>query len=758
MVPTNQPTESRSALRPRAAKSGRYFISRAQRWLGVELFSLLIWGLTLSLLSSSATLPVQAFQFSTAQTIALTVSAQSANIIRLNWRITNPEPRIGVRIYRALVNDPASYELRTTVAAGTTLGFFVDDQVAGSTRYFYYVRTLAPGGIAMSTPSNVGSAMTFSGGATPTPTPVVTPTPTPLPTPTATPTPVVTPTATPKPSPTATPKPSPTATPKPSPTATPTPAPTATPTPVPTPVATPTPTNAALFAQAVSTTQIRINWKVVSGASNLRLFRAVGNDPNNFSMVSVLPMQPTSYVDTNLQPGTLYRYYYKTPVPGMGGIILSGPSAIAEAVTLGSNGNPTPTPTPTPSATPTPTPVPTPKPSPGATPTPTPVATPKPTPVVTPTPTPTPGPTPSGPIPLDAQEEELLTLITNYRSTINASILRASIALTKSSDHLSRDNASRNVADLFDSLGRNIEMRARFYGFARTTTFDGVAAAGSLTPQQALNQWKNNYSQNEVLLNRKWKVAGVARTFNASTNKWYWVVEFAGTFDKTIPVPGEDEDGMVDGNWLIRTRPPAAAINAGHRFSGYGEEEGSWYSGKHCDIDEPGSFCWKDEPPQGNPSLALPSNASNIPGVWHVQYTLSPTKVKHYNDYNGWDATGYTITYWIYPDGRWQSMGYRAYQQPTPTDSGTWSSVRDASRDEEIVTFRRANGSIVTIRIHAAYQVLTLYAVSGNNWLQGVPADNHPGDDPQIILHPGVSYYNAPHPPFPGQFTCPSCQ
>jgi hypothetical protein len=313
-----------------------------------------------------------------------------------------------------------------------------------------------------------------------------------------------------------------------------------------------------------------------------------------------------------------------------------------------------------------------------------------------------------------------------------------------------------------DNLGRDVETRARAFGYQPNTTFNIVVAAGNLTAQQALNLWKASPVDNEILLTPIWKVVGVGRTYNASNGQWYWVVEFAGFWDKTIPVPGEDEDGRVDGNDLIRTRPPGWAIAAGHRFNNYADDGQGWYQAVHCDLDDPTKYCWKDEPPQGNPSLKEPSLKENLVGTWHVQYTISPTGVKHYNDYNGWDATGFTISWWINANGTWATQGYRAYQQPTPTESGWWESVHDASRDEEIVTFRRQNGKpTATIRIHAARGVLTLYAVEGGaamqSFLKGLPADSNPKDDPQIILHPGVSYFNAPHAPFPGQFTCRSC-
>ena len=365
---------------------------------------------------------------------------------------------------------------------------------------------------------------------------------------------------------------------------------------------------------------------------------------------------------------------------------------------------------------------------------------------------PTPGGT-SNPIPLDDEESELVRLINEYRTARFLGVIRPSIALTKSSDFLSRDLAARNVVSKIDGSGRSVEARARAFGYLPSTTFDAVVASGNLTAQQALDVWKISSADRDVLLHPVWKVAGIGRVYDGSKGKWYWVVEFAGFWDKTIPIPGEDEDGRVDGSETIRTRPPGWAIAAGHRFSGYADDGSSWYSSLHCDLDiaqgDPRNYCWKDEPPQGNPTLKEPSLPNYLPGTWHVQYSISPTGVVHYNDYSGWDGTGFTITYWINADGTWKSQGYRAYQVPTPTETGTWTSVHDAARDEEIVTFYRPGKPTATIRIHAVRGVLTLFAVDGgaamNGFLKGVPADSNPKDDPQIILHPGIGYFNGPH-------------
>ncbi|MFN0112789.1 MAG: CAP domain-containing protein [Blastocatellia bacterium] len=665
--------------------------------------------LSVAMVCSNLAFLGQIVQGAPVQVINLSAAVVAGPQVRLTWSITNPGPASSVRVYRTDAANPNNFEM--LVSLTDTVRSYVDQAVNPDGAYLYYIRTVKPGAVLLSTPSNTVSVR-LSEGPPPTPTPP----PTPIVTPTPTPTPNSTPTPGPTPTPTATP----------------------TPTPAPTPQG-----NETLSARAVSSTQVELSWRIraTRQVNSVRIYRTTAAEPLGFNFITSVAVLPNRYVDSNLTPGTTYLYYIKWPE---GGVLLSPPSNTATATTLG--GSPTPTPTPTPVPTPT------------ATPTPTPTATPTPTPRATPTPTPTPPPDPGGTggaIPLDDEEKELLRLIAAYREGKFAGPIRPSIALTNSSEFLSRDLAGRGIISRIDRMGRDVEARARAFGYRPSTTFDALIAAGNLSAQQALNVWKSSYGESEVLANPVWKVAGVARTYHAGSRSWYWVIEFAGFWDKTIPIPGEDEDGRVDGSEMIRTRPPGAAITAGHRFSGYGDD-GEWYSGRHCDLDlTEGNIrdrCWKDEPPQGNPSLLLPSMPDNLPGTWHVQYSISPTGIVHYNDYSGFDATGFTITYWINANGTWTSKGYRAYQVPTPTESGTWTSVHDAARDEEIVTFYRPGKPTATIRIHAVRGVLTLYAVEGGaamqGFLKGFAADSNPKDDPQIILHPGIGYFNAPHAPF----------
>jgi uncharacterized protein YkwD len=708
----------------------RYKSNLARRISGNGIPRWLVHSLSLALIFSNLIINSKVTPTTSAfgtQSISLGATAISQTQIRLSWQITNPGSMATTRIYRADLSAPQNFTLVGSVIA--TFTTYVDQNLTPGTTYFYYVRTVQGGGILMSVPSNTASAKTLGVGASPTPTPGATPGPTPTPAPNPEPTPA----------------------------------------PTPTPVATPIPSapqgGNALSATAISATQIQLNWQITdtSKVTSIRIYRAPQSSPQGFSFLASASPSPNRFIDSGLTPGATYYYQFKIPIGS--GIILSPPSNTAVATTLGSGSTPTPTPIPTPAPTPTPTPNPTPVPTPAPTPTPAPKPTPTPTPAPTPAPTPTPTPPPSGgstaAIPLDSEEVKLLQLISDYRATKFLGPMRPSIALTNSSDYLSRDLAGRNNLSKVDGLGRDVTASAKSFGFQANTAFDAVVASGNLSAQDALNSWKVSSVDNDIIQNPIWKVAGVGRTYNASTGRWFWVVEFAATWDKTIPIPGEDSDGMVDGNALIRTRPPGVAIAAGHRFTGYAEDGVEWYSSVHCDMDDPTKYCWKDEPPQGNPSLSLPSLRDYLVGTWHVQYTISPTGIVHYNDYNGWDATGFTISFWINDNGTWATQGYRAYQQPTPTESGWWESVHDASRDEEIVTFFRQGGKPnSTIRIHATKGVLTLYAVDGGaamGFLKGAPADSNPKDDPQILLHPGVSFFNAPHAPFPGSNRCNTC-
>ncbi|MGE0128173.1 MAG: right-handed parallel beta-helix repeat-containing protein [Blastocatellales bacterium] len=390
--------------------------------------------------------------------------------------------------------------------------------------------------------------------------------------------------------------------------------------------------------------------------------------------------------------------------------------------------------------------------SPAPTPTPSPKPTPKPTPKPAPTPTPTPAPTPKpapAPTPtettatsMDSEERKLLDLINNHRFESGLNPLGASISLTNASHWHSRDMTEHNYLNRIDSLGRTPARRARDFGFPgeiAPVEENSLVAVNHLNPQQVFDTWRSTASGNFLLLKPSWKVAGIARSFDQFANRWFWNVTFGAYWDKTIPLAGEDESGRIDRNNLIRTRPPADSLSAGHRFSGYGDDDAP-YDPVHCDLDSAPQTCWHDPPPQTNTRLDEPSLRENLIGKWKVQYTVSSQGVVHAN-LGEWDRTGFSIEFQINSGGSWTMRGYRAFQTPQPIESGAWKSAHDAARNEEIVTFTRQNGSPRSIiRVHAAQDQLTFFAVDGGgmmkNFLRGIAADDDRSADPQVIFLP----------------------
>jgi uncharacterized protein YkwD len=400
-----------------------------------------------------------------------------------------------------------------------------------------------------------------------------------------------------------------------------------------------------------------------------------------------------------------------------------------------------------PSPTPTPNPTPTPKPSPTSTPAPTPVPTPSPTPVPTvtptpaPTPTPTPAPTPTPTIDLlDPAEKPLLNLINEYRQQINVGPLSASIALNLACDWGSRDMAERRYLNKVDSLGRSPAQRARAYGYPGnrgTVEEDALVYMGNGEARDIFNRWRATQTDDSVLRNPAWKVVGLARAYSTAQQHWYWQICFGSFWDKTIPLAGEDEEGRIDSNDLVRARPPSLALAADHRFTGYGED-GSAYAAVHCDIDSQLQTCWHDPPPQSNLRLNEPTGLEFLPGHWTVLKQISAQGVTHAN-YVGYDRTGIVMELRLNNNGTWSSRGFRAFTTPAPLENGTWEAVLDSARNEIILTFERQNRlPRASVRAHVVAGQLTLFAVDGGslmrNFFRGWLRDDNPADDPQIIF------------------------
>lgn len=481
-----------------------------------------------------------------------------------------------------------------------------------------------------------------------------------------------------------------------------------------------------LGAKAVSANQIELRWAIpgLAHVASLRIYRASSDDPKNYVMIGAIGSNLNVYLDQDLKPRTTYSYYMKYN-ENSHSANLSAPSNTATATTP-DGGDPNPR-----------------RryeglrPKPGI-----------------------PYVLPDGgwgsALPLDDQESEFLYFLNKYRAAMGRGPVRASISLTMSADALSKDLAVRGEVSKFDSNGSSPFMRARAFNFPKLeeTKFDTLVSVARFVDIEAFFSYVKSASENnEILLRPEWKVVGIGRGYDQGS--YYWVLDFADYWDKTIPLPGEDTDGRVDGNERIRTRPPIDALAARAKFSGYGDD-GRAYSPVHCDLET--QECWRDPAPAGNRSLRDNSFPENMIGQWHVEYQIDARGVTHFNSPDKFDMTDFTMALQINEDGTWVSQGYKTYQDPVPAEAGTWKWVHDAGRNEEIITFFRDNGKVTaTIRVHAAEGMMTFYATDGGDFFKGAKADGNRYDDPQVIFTPGLGFFYTSAPAFPANMRCTTC-
>ena len=146
-------------------------------------------------------------------------------------------------------------------------------------------------------------------------------------------------------------------------------------------------------------------------------------------------------------------------------------------------------------------------------------------------------------------ERQLLTLINNYRASVNPSLprLKLSQTLGAAAQHYSRDMATNNFtpdAEHHDSQGKTPSQRMIDHGFPMTAaTFrgenvyagfgdgDGDGIPGQ-APQEAFDWWKQSPPHNANMLNGNYRAIGISRAFNAASDlDYYWTTDFTSAFD-----------------------------------------------------------------------------------------------------------------------------------------------------------------------------------------------------------------------------------
>ncbi|MDX2030667.1 MAG: hypothetical protein SF339_08355 [Blastocatellia bacterium] len=483
-----------------------------------------------------------------------------------------------------------------------------------------------------------------------------------------------------------------------------------------------------LTAEPTSSTTVKLRWRInhpgVIGGIQIHRARPVA--PANYALLVTLPATTSTYMDTGLEPGGFCIYRIQTS--GKAGQVSTSSKSVWVRL---------------PAA-------------------PAPVAAPLTTGALSPN-----RPRPGIPfqiqdfsygnaIPLDALEEELLYQLNQHRAASGRGPVRPSIALSLASNSFGKELAGSGVFATTSAIARNTMARARAVGFRVETKFDSVVATAKADPVALLETLKASPFDNPILLDPAWKVVGISRNYSEKDGAYRWVLDFAGWWDVTIPLPGEDTDGRIDGNEQVRTRPPSDALAANASFTGYGDD-GKPYSPIHCNPRT--GECWKDPVMNLGRSLREISLPEHMIGEWHVGYQFTEKGAWHFNDAGRYDMTEFQMSLKLNQDGTWVSQGYRAFRLPPPAQAGTWTWVHDAGRNEEVVTFHRDGRPTAVIRVHAAHGEMTFFAVEGGaemrNFFRGAPADANKANDPQVVFKPGLLSFAEPFPMALRCMTCP---
>jgi hypothetical protein len=125
---------------------------------------------------------------------------------------------------------------------------------------------------------------------------------------------------------------------------------------------------------------------------------------------------------------------------------------------------------------------------------------------------------------LDAQEQELLRLINEFRAANGVPALKPSPNLSRAAAWMAEDMAAKGYFDHTDSLGRSPFQRVQDCGYVSSGAGENLAIASSA--QAAFNLFVNSpYGHRENMLRSMWVVAGIGRAGS------YWAVTFGNVDD-----------------------------------------------------------------------------------------------------------------------------------------------------------------------------------------------------------------------------------
>ncbi len=132
---------------------------------------------------------------------------------------------------------------------------------------------------------------------------------------------------------------------------------------------------------------------------------------------------------------------------------------------------------------------------------------------------------------VDAEEQQMLVLVNEYRQANGRNPLSLSPDVTRAAAWFSRDMATKDyfANDHVDSLGRDVPTRLSQCDVSFVQYAENIAA-GNDSAEETFEQWRNSPTHDANMVLPGVTLAGIARAFNqASTFGWYW------TLDLTAP-------------------------------------------------------------------------------------------------------------------------------------------------------------------------------------------------------------------------------
>ncbi|HET7095362.1 MAG TPA: CAP domain-containing protein, partial [Thermomicrobiales bacterium] len=168
-------------------------------------------------------------------------------------------------------------------------------------------------------------------------------------------------------------------------------------------------------------------------------------------------------------------------------------------------------------------------------------------------------PEPSASACVDADEQQFLSLINDYRAKNGAGALKVSGTLTEAADAHSEDMDASGVIGQSMSDGATVEQNIRANGYAGDTFGENIAA-GADSPQTAFQTWEQSPEHDANMLRGAFSAIGIARVADPNSQYGtYWTTIFGGSFDQPATLCADAANGVTQDAQQADSAAPATA-------------------------------------------------------------------------------------------------------------------------------------------------------------------------------------------------------